>query len=227
MELEANMNEDGTDIYGEFTQVSAADILTKDIHELKLAVKEAKQRHAEDPLASTTGTKELPSTAITQTAAHDGELTCISLCEETGALATAGIDGTIRIFDNAEDACTVATASCSLPLGGQPSTVEWSPCGSLLACGTSEGLVHCYKSDGSLYCTLHGHTEGEPVLTLAWAAKSHYDNDNDDDDEDMTTDGEGDDAAKLTLQEKKSSSCCSQSSSSTGCLWSTCKWRCR
>jgi transducin (beta)-like 1 len=202
MELEANMNEDGTDIYGEFTQVSAADILTKDIHELKLAVKEAKQRHAEDPLASTTGTKELPPTAITQTAAHDGELTCISLCEDTGALATAGIDCTIRIFENAEDNATVSTARCSLPLGGQPATLEWSPCGSLLACGTSQGLVHCYKPDGSLYCTLHGHTEGEPVLALAWAARSHCD-DNDDEDNEMTTDGEVDDAAKQELIQEK------------------------
>lgn len=201
MELEANMNEEGTDIYGEFTQVSAADILTKDINELKLSVKEAKQRHAEDPLASTTGTKELPPTAVTQTAAHDGELTCISLCEGTGALATAGIDGTIRLFDNAEDATTVVTASCSLPLGGQPATVEWSPCGSLLACGTSQGLVHCYKPDGSLYCTLHGHTEGEPVLALAWAARSHYDDD-DEEDDGMSTDGEGDDAAKQKLRQE-------------------------
>lgn len=36
MELEANLSEEGTDVYGEYTPLTARDILVKDIDELKV-----------------------------------------------------------------------------------------------------------------------------------------------------------------------------------------------
>lgn len=36
MELEANLTEEGTDVYGEYTPLTARDILVKDIDELKV-----------------------------------------------------------------------------------------------------------------------------------------------------------------------------------------------
>lgn len=35
MELEANLNEQGTDVYGKYLNLTASDILTKDIKELR------------------------------------------------------------------------------------------------------------------------------------------------------------------------------------------------
>ena len=43
MELEANLNEEGTDVYGEYTPLSARDILSKDVEELRLTVREMKE----------------------------------------------------------------------------------------------------------------------------------------------------------------------------------------
>lgn len=36
MELEANLSEEGTDVYGEYTPLTARDILVKDIDDLKV-----------------------------------------------------------------------------------------------------------------------------------------------------------------------------------------------
>ena len=38
MELEANLGEEGADVYGEYTPLAARDILAKDIDELKVGV---------------------------------------------------------------------------------------------------------------------------------------------------------------------------------------------
>jgi hypothetical protein len=46
MELEANLNEEGTDVYGEYTPLSARDILSKDVEELRLTVREMKEAAA-------------------------------------------------------------------------------------------------------------------------------------------------------------------------------------
>ena len=55
MELEANLNEEGADVYGEYTPLTARDILCRDIDELRLAVREMKEAaaaHQNDFLAS-------------------------------------------------------------------------------------------------------------------------------------------------------------------------------
>ena len=46
MELEANLNEEGSDVYGEYVGLSARDILTKDMEELKEAAQQLKIRQS-------------------------------------------------------------------------------------------------------------------------------------------------------------------------------------
>lgn len=169
MELEANLNENGTDVYGEYTPISASEILSKDIAELKAALREAKDQRATDPLA--TGPVEVPATSLSLTCAHSGEVLCMSCCQATGALATGGADGSLKLFQDAVTDAANPSALCPLPLNSQPSCLEWSADGRLLASGTTTGQVHIYSTDGSLSVSLQigGHGEGEPVLAVRWA----------------------------------------------------------
>lgn len=48
MELEANLNNDGSDVYGKYTSLTARDILTKDLGELRELARELKTGEAQE-----------------------------------------------------------------------------------------------------------------------------------------------------------------------------------
>lgn len=48
MEIEANLNENGTDVYGKYVQFTADDILTKDLDELRCIAKELQEDEEHD-----------------------------------------------------------------------------------------------------------------------------------------------------------------------------------
>jgi outer membrane translocation and assembly module TamA len=72
MELEANLNEEGTDVYGEYTPLTAREILVKDIDELRLAVREMKEAAAAEQQAEAVEARQARE-ALLAAAAPDAE----------------------------------------------------------------------------------------------------------------------------------------------------------
>ena len=100
MELEANLNEEGTDVYGEYTPLTARDILTKDIEELKETVREMKERQQEEEADFLVeGPLEVPAAALSALAGHTGDVISLAWCPTANLLASAGSDATARIWD--------------------------------------------------------------------------------------------------------------------------------
>ncbi|PRW45142.1 F-box-like WD repeat-containing TBL1XR1 [Chlorella sorokiniana] len=175
MELEANLNEEGTDVYGEYTPLQARDILVKDIDELKVTVremKEAAQQEQQDFLAA--GPKEIPEFAIRRLAGHSQEVICLAWCPTSNLLASASSDGTARIWDLQDTGSSGSGRVCvcrHAPQGGAAGTVEltcleWSPDGQALATGASDNAVRLFSREGVVRSLLAGHRG--MVMAVRW-----------------------------------------------------------
>ncbi|PSC75373.1 F-box-like WD repeat-containing TBL1X [Micractinium conductrix] len=177
MELEANLNEEGTDVYGEYTPLSARDILVKDIEELKVTVrdmKEAAQAEQQDFMAA--GPREIAEAAVRRLAGHGAEVISLTWCPNSNLLASASSDGTARIWDLEETGSSGSGRVCvcrHAPQGGAASAeltcVEWAPDGQLLATGATDNAVRLFSREGVLRSTLQGHRG--MIMAVRWNKK--------------------------------------------------------
>lgn len=177
MELEANLNEEGTDVYGEYTPLTARDILVKDIEELKVTVremKEAAQAEQQDFLAA--GPKEIPEAAVRRLAGHAAEVISLTWCPTSNLLASASSDGTARIWDLQDTGSSGSGRVCvcrHTPQGDAKSVdltcLEWSPDGQLLATGATDSAVRLFGREGVLRSTLQGHRG--MIMAVRWNRK--------------------------------------------------------
>lgn len=178
MELEANLTDDGSDVYGKYASLSARDILTKDLKELKEAAKELKLRDAPEdqaapaaaggPSAAEPSSQqpiEIPSTAMRQIEGHDAEVLSVSWSPVAGSLATGSADGSARIWNIS----TGRSVQCSADTSGDMIIgVEWSPDGKILAAITASGAMLLFNPRGALLHTCPNPT-GASTLALQWS----------------------------------------------------------
>ena len=190
MELEANLTDDGSDVYGKYTSLTARDILTKDLKELRGAARELKLRDGPEEnaaLANTTTAAavsgpstaaatpaepstppqpiEIPTTGLRQLEGHEAEVLSMSYSAATGCLATGSGDGTARIWNLS----TGRSVQCSVETSGEMIVgVEWSPDGKALAAIAANGAVLLFDPRGALLHTWQNPT-GAGTLTLQWS----------------------------------------------------------
>lgn len=174
MELEANLNEEGTDVYGEYTPLTARDILVKDIDELRVTVrdmKEAAQQEQQDFLA--VGPKEIPEAAVRRLAGHGAEVISLTWCPTSNLLASASSDGTARIWDlqdaDSRRVCVCKHAAQPGAAAADLTCVEWAPDGQQLATGATDSVVRLFSREGLLKSTLQGHRG--MVMAVRWNKK--------------------------------------------------------
>ena len=187
MELEANLTEDGTDVYGKYTTLSARDILTKDLKELREAARELKLRDAvaeptpseaaaaADPSGTVATTPaaepiDLASSSLRELEGHKGEILSMSWSSRLGLLATAAADGTVRIWDPSTNLVDTSVECTYDKPDDMIIGVEWSPynpTGTNLAAITANGDLILWDSEGNL---LHStpNPSGAATLALQW-----------------------------------------------------------
>lgn len=183
MELEANLTDDGSDVYGKYASLSARDILTKDLKELREAAKELKLRDAPEEQAAPAGAAggpsaqpisqqpiEIPSTALRQLEGHEAEVLSVSWSPAAGSLATGSADGSARIWNIS----TGRSVQCSADTAGDMIIgVEWSPDGKILAAITGTGSMLLFNPRGALLQTCPNPT-GALTLALQWSRGGTY-----------------------------------------------------
>jgi transducin (beta)-like 1 len=183
MELEANLTEDGTDVYGKYTTLSARDILTKDLKELREAARELKLRDAVSEPAAGAGTAggaapphtsaepiEIPSSSLRELEGHDAEVLSMSWSSKTNLLATGSADGSARIWNPTTGISTKCTSSNA---DDMIISVEWSPTGTLLAAITARGALLLWESTGALKHSITN-SSGTSTLALQWSKHGTY-----------------------------------------------------
>ena len=186
MELEANLTEDGTDVYGKYTPLTARDILTKDLKELREAARELKLREEGGggiPTATPTATQngntttapppetiELPTSALRELEGHTAEILSMSWSPTAGLLATGSADGTARIWDTS----TGSSVECSRCYDEMIIGVEWSPDGTTLAGIVASGPVCLWRPDGSHMHTIHNDRSQAATLVVQWSTHGTY-----------------------------------------------------
>lgn len=190
MELEANLTEDGNDVYGEYVGLTARDILTKDIDELRESARKLKLRQAAEAAErpehsihpstylhdgqpphgfvvtqSAIPLDELPENCKRQLKGHVGAVLSMSWSKGSQSLATASLDGSVRIW-NCEEPDS-GSLLCSMQPGDSAVGLEWNPMGSVLAgMMTSGDIVMWNASDGTSRTRIP--CEGGPAVCLAW-----------------------------------------------------------
>jgi len=105
---------------------------------------------------------------------HTGVIHMLSYAPDGSALASAGQDGTVRIWD-----LKSATPRFVLPHDRPVLSVAYSPDGKLLASGSSDGSLHLWNSrTGKLLVTLQcfpTHDKGAPDAWIAYTPEGYYD----------------------------------------------------
>jgi len=178
MELEANLTEDGTDVYGKYTTLSARDILTKDLREIREAARELKLRDAVlKPTAAATGAGGAVSTienaqpielasSVRELEGHNAEILSISWSPKLNLLATGSADGTARIWNPLADT-SIKLSTSDTPSNDMIISVEWSPEGHVLAAITANGALILWDSKGVLKHSI-SNPSGASTLALQW-----------------------------------------------------------
>jgi transducin (beta)-like 1 len=181
MELEANLTEDGTDVYGKYTTLSARDILTKDLKELREAARELKLRDAVSEPAEAGGAAaaavseepiELASTSLRKLEGHTAEILSISWSQKRNLLATGSADGTARIWNPSAGTSTKCTTTNS-DADDMIISVEWSPNGTLLAAITANGALLLWDATGNLKHSISNPSLAS-TLALQWSTLGTY-----------------------------------------------------
>lgn len=188
MELEANLNEEGTDVYGKYINLTAREILTKDLKELREAARELKLEDAETGNATSNGNGNVPSAPVAAAAAcidlpltslealtghATAEVNSLSWSAAASALATACGDGAARVWAPQTGQCK----ECQHTPSGANSNddlvaAEWAPDGQTLAAATMSGEIHVWGADGTHRLTTTAHHGG--VLTLQWSRDGEH-----------------------------------------------------
>lgn len=183
MELEANLNEEGTDVYGKYINLTARDILTKDLKELREVARELKIDQADLACAvrpsATVQPNGLPSKTVNVDISledlkplpghENAEVNALSWSASANMLATACADGVARIWSSDSDTCTKCQPS---PLPNSDAlevlvAAEWDPNGSVLATATDSGRILLWDVSGAQQHSLDAHRAG--VLALQWS----------------------------------------------------------
>lgn len=184
MELEANLTEDGTDVYGKYTTLSARDILTKDLKELREAARELKLRDtvleptagAEAGGAATTiaATEpiELAFSSLRELEGHNAEVLSMSWSPKLNLLATGSADGTARIW-NPSTGTSIKLSTSDTDSDDMIISVEWSPDGNILAAITANGALVLWDSKGALKHS-NSNPSGASTLALQWSKMGTY-----------------------------------------------------
>lgn len=150
-ELEANLTEESTDVFGEFTPLSAEAIMTGDVEELRATVREWHEKRdaaALDVLAS--GPEELDPGACLGLGGAEGPVyACPWAPAGPPRLAAGFADGSLRLWDFPEGTREPPPAPCVCATGGEITAIEWSPGSSLLAVALMDGSIQIWEADGA------------------------------------------------------------------------------
>ncbi|KAK9830274.1 hypothetical protein WJX72_010750 [[Myrmecia] bisecta] len=187
LELEANLNEENTGVNGEFAALSAHDMITKDLDELKRAVQERKERaeqvKAEQdqqrgpaPAASREAApQEIPASQVVTLEGHQSEVFICAWSPTAPLLASGSGDSTARIWDlhGLPDGPVRPTVLKHFKQAENKAkdvtTLDWNGDGSLLATGSYDGLARIWSKEGELKNTLNNHKG--PIFSLKWNKK--------------------------------------------------------
>jgi transducin (beta)-like 1 len=184
MELEANLTEDGTDVYGKYTTLSARDILTKDLKDLREAARELKLRDAvlEPTAAMGAGGAattieaaepiELAYPSLRQLQGHNNEILSMTWSPRLNLLATGSADGTARIW-NPPTGTSIKLSTSDTGSIDMIISVEWSPNGNILAAITANGALILWDSKGALKHSI-SNPSGASTLALQWSKMGTY-----------------------------------------------------
>jgi WD40 repeat protein len=120
----------------------------------------------------------LPPVPIRLLQGHRASVTSIAWAVPTRRLASADASSSqVLLWDPAaagsrtsssSSSSSAEVAACHLPPDAQATVLQWSPDGSLLACGTEMGPVCVFGADGKLKATLEGHKQAVLVLQVCW-----------------------------------------------------------
>jgi transducin (beta)-like 1 len=107
-----------------------------------------------------TGPILLSPAVATVLASHRSSVFCCRWSDSR--LATAGSDGTLVIWamdgPTLQNQVILPVPADSGPMDHDITCLDWSPSGSILACGSCDSHVRLYAPDGRLLTTLTGHT---------------------------------------------------------------------
>eukprot|EP00873_Tetraselmis_striata_P036107 jgi/Tetstr1/456371/TSEL_043106.t1 len=196
LELEANLNEDGTVMQGDFSCLTPMDLLTKDIEMLKQKVQEQQllqQSSAQQGRDSKGGAKamdedrpvEIPASQVSILDGHQSEVFVCAWNPTTSMLASGSGDSTARIWEANPGPCGPdAQANCRDPIvlehcnskskekSKDVTTLGWNPEGTLLATGSYDGHVRVWSKAGEMTNELKKHKG--PIFSLKWNQMGSY-----------------------------------------------------
>ncbi|CAK0781123.1 hypothetical protein CVIRNUC_005291 [Coccomyxa viridis] len=193
VEMQSNLNEEASGIDGEYTMLSAREIITKPVEDLKRSVHAKKEEVAErqrshpqssrpqanggDTAMADAGPLEIPASKVNMLEGHGNEVFICAWSPTAPLLASGSGDSTARIWDLSQLAEGGQATSISLPHSSPDdkekpkdvTTLDWSGNGQLLATGSYDGLARVWSKEGELKNTLNNHRG--PIFSLKWNKK--------------------------------------------------------
>mmetsp|Transcript_10874 Transcript_10874/g.34604 ORF Transcript_10874/g.34604 Transcript_10874/m.34604 type:complete len:495 (+) Transcript_10874:232-1716(+) len=197
LELEANLNEDGNDVDGDFSMLNSQDLLTKDVDELKRTVKkrrvdaekerekESKREKRDEKNNGAGGSVavgvEIPESSVMTLEGHSSEVFICAWSPSSAQLASGSGDSTARIWNIPKAECGPGSAGImAKPLvlkhfnksnerSKDVTTLDWNHDGQLLATGSYDGQARIWSKEGELKNTLNKHKG--PIFSLKWNKK--------------------------------------------------------
>ncbi|CAG9462450.1 unnamed protein product [Pedinophyceae sp. YPF-701] len=181
LEVEASLNEGGTDIEGDFALLTTKDLLSKSVPELRATVRRRRKQLGapmteDEPMdLGNDRTANINDDAVLKLDGHSAEVyTCAfsPVVREDGEvdLATSGADASARLWEMPSTvAASADVGSATLlkhPRARDVSTIAWSPDGEHLATGAHDGLGRIWSRSGELLHTLESH--GGAVLAVRY-----------------------------------------------------------
>lgn len=191
MELEANLNDQGTDVYGKYASLTARDILTKDLDELRDIAREMQLKEdidweeiytAKTEAGDKAMRKEKTKASVRELVVKETQTLKLGGCAKLQVFASFHADGMVRLWNLADSSSDVKEPYLYLTPDSSEfneasygfTRLAWSPDRRFIAVASGKGTVSIWTDDGTVVAaTLKPHNLCRPTA-LKWSRGSRF-----------------------------------------------------